>query len=147
MQLVKKDTRWGCLPAAFATVTDSTLEEIYDFCGHDGSEIVWPQLYDPLRRRSFHIQEMTSFCLSKNFSVTTIARRFCCTQDLAPDEILVFDNDITNARFHDYLQHYYGVLIGEGHAVAWDGHDILDPDGDIKHSYQFDYFFIVAKLL
>ena len=42
------------------------MEKIIELYGHDGSEILWPELSEPLKRRGFHWQETIQVCLSQN---------------------------------------------------------------------------------
>jgi hypothetical protein len=72
MEIQVQPNRWSCLPTAFAMVLDIPVSQIFDYLGHNGEAIVWPQLEEPRCRRSFHIQEMIDFCFSKKYSVTGI---------------------------------------------------------------------------
>ena len=71
MQLQKQPNKWSCLPTSFAIVLNCPVQEIFDYLGHDGSEIIWPENKDPFNRRAFHIQEMIDFAyFEKDFYVT-----------------------------------------------------------------------------
>lgn len=47
-----------CSLNAFAFALGLSLENLAFLCGHDGSEIIFPELRDPLGRRGFHTQEL-----------------------------------------------------------------------------------------
>lgn len=47
MKLQRTINRWTCLPASFGTVLGLTLGEVFRKLGHDGSEVVFPDLPDP----------------------------------------------------------------------------------------------------
>ena len=47
MRLLRKPERWMCLPASFAMVLDLPLGDIFREIGHDGSQVVWPDLLEP----------------------------------------------------------------------------------------------------
>src|SRR6218665_2619518 len=45
------------MAAAFAMAYDMTFKSIINRIGHDGSEILWPELGEPRQRKTFHLQE------------------------------------------------------------------------------------------
>lgn len=58
MYLQTQPNKWSCLPTALANALRDDVRIYWDYLGHDGSEIVWPELPEPQCRRGFHIQEM-----------------------------------------------------------------------------------------
>ena len=72
MRLLRKPERWMCLPASFAMVLDLPLADIFDEIGHDGSQIVWPDLPEPMCRRGFHPQELIHLCLNHGYAATRV---------------------------------------------------------------------------
>jgi len=151
MNLVKSPIHCQDIAACFATVTNSTLDEVFKFCGHDGRQIIWPKLDLKLRRRSFHIQEMVDFCLSKNYFITPISRRYL-TLRMNETKIVAWEGKEADVRFYNYLNHYYGVLSGPDHFCVWDGkkiHDVHDGhvyDYPIEKDDAYDMFMITAKV-
>lgn len=107
-------------------------KEIFEFLGHDGSEILWPEFEDPQRRRGFHIQEIVEFALTKHIMFLPIEPlpALCPTDDWPLDKAYVVER---KTPFEDYIVRRPGLLLGthEGrrHAVAWDRHKIHDPMG------------------
>jgi len=147
MQYQKQPNGWSCLPTAFAILLDIPVKEIFEFCGHDGSEKVFSNCSDPHCRRSFHIQEMVEFCLSRQKAVVQISRNFC-SQNLGGQKY-----SITRSRedILKLMKEHHGVLTGfvngHGHAVAWVGH-IIDPDNLPYDVDNFDThtFFIIKSI-
>jgi len=132
--------RWSCLAASFAMCLDISLEEVFEFLGHDGSEILWPELGDPFRRQSFHPQEMFDLCLQHLVIPVTI--EYSPTVVVDGTSYCTMSVESCQERFQDFLQNHTGVLGGTGqtgtpHAVAWDKSKCIDPRGD---SYPIDEF-------
>ena len=70
MQRVEQPNRWSCLPAAFATVLELDFGTITTLIGHDGSDILYPELKEPFNHRGFHIQELIRVAWQLGYSVT-----------------------------------------------------------------------------
>ncbi len=119
-----------------------TTEEFYLLAGHNGGEIVFPELTEPYRRRGFHVSE-----------AVMVALRHCCTAspvELEPRIASNGDLDRTVAvrysrvcndnwaAFTTLIQSFQGVIecrtYRGWHAVAFDTGRIYDPDGR-----EFDY--------
>lgn len=123
---------WSCLPTAFAMVLQTTPKAIFEFLEHDGSDIIWPDLPEPLCRRSFHIQEMVDFCIAQH--VYPIAIEACPCIYPGEDPLEEDIHEIKRVTpIENYLTQRIGVLLGiyedNRHAVAWDGDLIHDPTG------------------
>lgn len=110
----------NCLLRAFAEALDITPEVLIQGLGHDGQEIVWPELPEPLCRRGFHVQEFILWALNEGVHITTIEAtiRQAPTTKAHP---YVQDNqpEINGARkvFRGVLT---GLLVnGSRHAIAW----------------------------
>lgn len=150
---------WSCLPTAFASLLDVDVQEIFDFCGHDGSEKVFPEVYnfakslgdivyfDALCRRSFHIQEMVDYCYNKQVAVIEIQNNLISTNGDRDFEIPHNPN-----RMGQYLKNNDGVLVGtinnRCHAVAWYKGQIYDPNGTIYELIKFtiDVFYLLKHI-
>jgi hypothetical protein len=134
MKLQCQPNIWSCLPSAFAMVLDRKVQAIVDQIGHDGSEIIFPNLKDPQARRSFHIQEVLIACLKLGFRFMAVHRQLVIT----PDRLQKFS--WLEPAYDEFLSTHIGVLTGvsssgKRHSVAWDGHEIYDPSG-IKYNIQ-----------
>jgi hypothetical protein len=123
-------------------------EEVSEFltiCGHDGSEIIWPELPDPECRRAHHIQE----CIV----AARVLGKTCTPVEIIPILANPKSNKLFEVRYEgDHFDPIYGhfqenwrrfnilvarhtgVLEGvtpsrKGHAVAFEDGVIYDPDG------------------
>jgi len=118
-------------------VLDIPVSDLFGIVGHDGSEIAFPALPDPMARRGLHIQECIAACVKLGYAVTPV-ELFPVIQSTTPgkDNILVLFGEDQSAnweRFGQTITTSTGVLEGVGrrclHAVAYDQGMIVDPDG------------------
>jgi hypothetical protein len=132
MRLQKSPNAWSCLPTAFAIAIGCPVKNLIARLGHDGSDIQWPGLVEPLCRRGYHVQELVQLLWKLGYTVTPIesySRMVPChhqQQPLLIDNTLTFDHVVNSSR---------GVLTGKtkfGHAVAYDHGTICDPRGLIN---------------
>jgi hypothetical protein len=118
---------------------DVPLQAILDIVGHDGSEIIWPRLPEPLRRRSFHIQEMIHICRKAGYAVTPFEGEAC----LAQSGEQPYRIDLKSQFEEVLLTCLRGVITGRGkrgnipHAVAWNGSKVYCPSGEVYGIEEF----------
>ena len=137
MKHIRSPNRWSCLPTSFAMVMDVDLQDLIHHIGHDGSHIEWPEIGDdPWQRRSFHIQEILYVAHTVYNQHFTVLQPFPVAQCLKHGGNHTYHID-KQERFKQILHSFMGVLIGEAHAVAWDGYQILDPGGRIRKEDDF----------
>ena len=125
-----KARSWECMSYSFCMALGMTPAEFYATIGHNGSDIIFPGLPDPMCRRGVHVNECVHVALWLGYSVTPFQlvpviaanngrRTFVMDPLLGP-----FDHWINTTR---------GVLEGDSHscrhAVAYDRGMIYDPDG------------------
>ncbi len=134
MRLLRKPERWMCLPASFAMALDVPLEAIFKEIGHDGSNIAWPYLPEPVCRRGFHPQELVHVCLNRGYAATLV--ELCPVLRAlpeGPESAIHYPANGNWTRFTQIINHSRGVLAGNGsrcgHAVAYEYGHIFDPDG------------------
>lgn len=137
------------MAACFATVLRIKLEDVFDYCNHDGSYIAWGDLPEPQCRIGFHTQEMISLALAHGYFVTPVARGWYTAR--ANRELVAMANEEkAESRFHSYLRNYYGVMYFRNDLIAvWDGLKILDPVSGKSYEYtdqEVDVLFIVGKI-
>jgi hypothetical protein len=134
MELYLQPSLWSCLPTSFGMILGLTPKEMFDAIGHDGSEIVWPNLDDPYKRRAFHPQECIIVCLQQlMFPVEIESESYVTLDDFDVEAVkLPYREHI----FGEQLKLISGVLIGRDikdkpHAVAWNREEqmIYDPTG------------------
>lgn len=138
MKLQTKPNPWSCVGTAFAMVLDISTADFFGHVGHDGSQIAFSTLPDPMARRGLHIQECIAACLKLGHAVTPV-ELFPVIRSTTPGEnnivVLFGDNEVANwHRFDQTIKTSTGVLEGVGrrclHAVAYDYGTLFDPDGD-----------------
>lgn len=119
----RQPNSWTCVPTAFAIVTGLSLQEIFDRVGHDGSEIVWPTLPEPLCRRSFCVQEVAQ-ALRPEWACMPMHEAIRLGPNM--EHLLEVKLDFNITR---------GVIMGQGiryrHAVAYIDGKIIDPKGAV----------------
>jgi hypothetical protein len=138
VKLLRSPNGWSCLPASFAIAVEVPLQYLLSLIGHDGSDIAWPALREPLRRRSFHIQELIYAIRRLDFFVIPYEAipQLQGGPGVRPLTIGV--------PFQDVLDYESRCVLtgsnprGERHAVAWDGERCFDPAGEIESVEQFN---------
>lgn len=119
------------MPVAFAMALDMPIADLLVALGHDGSEIVFPSLDEPLCRRAFHIQEFVQVALARKLAVTPV-ELFPVLQrtEVGPFHQIVLHNW---RQFEATIQNSRGVIDGTGarlgHMVAYNHGKIYDPRG------------------
>jgi len=125
MKMQTQPNMWSCLPTAFAIALDIDVKKITDYLMHDGSEIWFPDLHEPMNRRGFHTSEMFDFCW---FSFGIKAMMVPAKVRLwTPDKSTHHDVYNNDDRVKKYMSHGKCVIIEPTHAVAWDGQKVYDP--------------------
>lgn len=108
---------------------------IFKQIGHDGSEIVWPDLKEPLCRRGFHVQELVDVALKFGVALVEIeGDPATIAGERAIIDCQIFPNP--HDRMEDYMNRYHGLLLGDRlngrsqHMVAWNHLEqhAYDPD-------------------
>lgn len=127
---LKKPNGWSCSITSFAMATDSLIFDFIAAIGHDGSEIVFPELPEPICRRGFHEQELVAACIDLGFTCTPFElwpvsdHGYGKTRNATP---------MRSEPFTRLVQRNSGVITGRtvkcGHAVAFERGMIYDPDG------------------
>lgn len=129
--------RWSCLPTSFAMACRVPLEKILEIIGHDGSQIIWSELSEPKRRRTFHVQECVWAAWKLGFCVTA----FEASPQLAASEYNIIDIPIIYDD-KDLLRRrgvITGVANGNRHAVAYEGRIVYDPNGTVYEFIHCDF--------
>lgn len=121
VRLQKSPNQASCLPTSFAMVLGVPVAELLEQLGHNGTEIVSPQLSVPNCYRGFHVQELIFACLERGYAVTPFE----------PLPVLqLFEKSLplsTPWWFERILSIRNGILLNDHHAVAWSHGLIYDP--------------------
>lgn len=126
MKRIKQPNNWSCLLTSFSMVFDLHIEQLITELGHDGSEIFWPDLPEPLCRRSFHIQEF--ILLGYKFGWLVTPFEFRPVLGVFPGFKTHEINIGGEEKIFEIMKGKVGVLTSNKHAVAWNGIEVLDPD-------------------
>ena len=125
---------WSCVLDAAATVVGCEPEDLIEFIGHDGSEIIYPGLKDPANRKGFHIQEILDAVMRLGYGLIPIEAR--PVQIILENHTDYYEVPVGVERFYNHLKDHNGIIIGKNpsglyHAVAWVDNKIIDPIGRI----------------
>ncbi len=133
IELQIKPNRWSCSVTALAMTLKTPVKKLIAELGHDGSQIIFPQLPEPLCRRGFHSQELIHLAWNHGFSLTPFElfpRIQPASGNYDPVAVQFTDNW---QRFQLILHREMGILEGKGrrcrHAVHFNRGIIFDPDG------------------
>jgi len=124
-----------CLVFSLAMLLDESPDALIEELGHDGTEVWWPDWPVPHCYRGHHIQEVIDLCLGRGIFLTPIEFYPCTASAKSPHVSRpIWPLTRASARFQDYIRGKPGLLIGQaasggGHACAWDGHIVWDPNG------------------
>lgn len=128
---VLQPTKWSCTLAAFAMVSKTPIDVLEEWIGHDGSELIFPELGDR-GRRAFTAQEcMMALFKHRRLAFLTIEMDLDCI--LSPDHIFAIHCPIETLQ--EYLTDNDAVLSGQlhgkQHSLAWcsESKILLDPSG------------------
>jgi hypothetical protein len=154
MKLQKQPNLWSCLPTSFAMAMNMEVEKLIQLIGHDGSEILFPDLEDPNGRKNFSPHEIILVALKLKYYVTSIPQEgilvYASNDDLIHHEELY---KLSEEDLFTIMSTNSGVLTGENyhgrrHAVAWDGHMIHDPNGYkyTRDRFLMDIFWAVGEI-
>ncbi len=138
MRMQIKPNRWSCAVTAFAIALDMPVAKLIEDIGHDGGQIIWPDLNDPMRRRGFHSQELVEAVHTRGYHCTPIEISPTIGCPMGEGHYVIYGPDEMWIRFEPYLRSSNCVIecIGNHchHAVHGAFGRISDPDG-----YQYDH--------
>jgi len=132
-----------CLLYSVAMVLDESVAALMVEIGHDGMKKWWPELPVPYCYRGYHIQEIVDLFLARGYGLTPIELYPMSASQRAKDDVhVLWDAAYAQERFERLLAGRKGILIGQtanggGHACAWDGSSVYDPNGRIYGLEQF----------
>lgn len=155
MKLITSPNSWSCAAASLAMVLGIDFNDVIKSVGHDGSEIINPDLRKPGCYKGFHMQELIEIALAHHYAVTPIELQPVQTatgNDEYDVKIEMYKSP--DRRLLHHMNRNTGILMGKlntyWHAVAWDGAMVYDPRGliypygDIKINlavfHRFDFF-------
>jgi len=135
MRLQTKPERWQCLVTSFAMALDMLVADVIHEIGHDGGQVLWPDMPEPMCRRGFHPQELIDVCRAHGYAVTCIELFPGSIPQIGQSEFRWLTREQAWPRFTRVVQNTTGVIEGttlpnrKGHAVAYDHGHVFDPQG------------------
>jgi len=132
-----------CLVYSLAMLLDESVDALIQELGHDGMEVVFPQYPVPHCYQGHHIQEIVDLCFTRGYSLTLVEYmpRYASARNPA-DWRCLYETDVASKRFAKMIKGRKGILVGQnhqgnGHACAWDGNIVWDPNGYQYHLSSF----------
>ena len=117
-----------CLLYSAAMVLDVEPEILIEEIGHDGMRVVWGDLPQPRCYRSHHIQEIQDCAIRRGkFFAPVEANPLIGHPNTQP--ISIYPPGKCEERMLTILHNRRAILIAPGHAAAWDGESVYDPNG------------------
>lgn len=113
------------------------VKDVIAWIGHDGSDIIFPDLREPMCRRGFHQQELVELALRHLIYPTPFQLLPATRSECGQLRYILYPSELNKAErfrlFDETIKKSYGVLEGRGtschHSVAYDHGVIFDPDG------------------
>lgn len=137
MKLLKMEGH-RCAIYSMAMLLDLPPAEIEKALSHDGLRKLWPQFQPPYCYQGHHIQELIDLCLSRQIAMVPIEPFLRTGCAMRPGEWKpVWSKERCAHRLEERLQGRRALLVGSGHACAWDGNIVYDPNGRV---YPLDSF-------
>jgi hypothetical protein len=144
MVLQLKPNQWSCAITSLAMTLRRPVADLVEQIGHNGGEIIFPDLPEPLCRRGFHDQELIHLAWQHGYTSTAIE----LNPQIIPEEggeghrVYFGDDPRDNwARFTGTIRATMGILMGQSgrcqHAVHYRFGHIYDPDG-CEYPYSVD---------
>lgn len=131
-----------CVLTAFSSILGIDEKAIIDELGHNGSEIVFPDLPEPLCRRGFDPRELVYYCFKRGINVTELDAKLM--RQGANGNIFTIDK---SEELTSLLPKNKGVLtgsfMGRFHAVAWNGEKIMNSMCTIENMIIHSFFVIL----
>jgi hypothetical protein len=155
MKHLVKRHRAQCMLYAFAMAmdfqNDSDVQCLIANIGHDGTEILWPELPEPNCYRGFHPCEIYFAAIKLDYAIYEFPRKVLIghSDSTIKEPKLYFSIDTV------ILGSNRGVFITNNHAYAYDGFNLFDPDrlpnkcGDYRSHSDIDWhtFYKVTKIV
>lgn len=136
MKLLKmRSGEHQCLVYSLAMLLDEDPDVLIEELGHDGTGKWFPKWEIPYCYRGHHMQEVVDVCIRRGVCLTPIEvfPRVASQRDPS-DWRALWSVEYAVIRFKKMVEGRPGILIGNaknggGHACAWDGNIVFDPNG------------------
>ena len=143
MDMKKQGSNNQCDLYSLAMILDEEPATLVAEIGHDGTANQWPEMPHPRNLRGFHIQELQDCCLNRGLCLYPVESLPVSAPSHTEGTLChPYTCNKAATRFMLAIENRRAILIGRppsgpGHAVAWDGHMIYDPNGMIYNLSAF----------
>lgn len=141
-RIIQKDT-WSCFACVAAMITGKQVEDVFHFCGHDGSSFDSDSTH-PEKRAGFETVEILRYLLEYRYSIGT----WSIFND--PCDISGFDEIHFRLKIEDcpaILEVPSTRLGGDcSHVIYWDGKKIFDPSPLAKENPTFEDYKVLKYM-
>lgn len=150
LELQRQPNPWSCTPTAFAIAANIPVATLIEWIGHDGSDMMYPELGDTLGRRAFSAQEcIIPLLLNLGKAFVSIEVEQECFLDEDKSYVISCD-DATLAELLDYSNAVLsGRIHGKVHSVAWcrESRQLYDPAGFLYplHKMKISYLYLAPR--
>lgn len=121
------------MATSFAMVLDVSVDDVFNYTGHDGSAIAFPSLVDPHCRRGHTTYEMVQYALTKGVAVVPFQPMYSHVSLVSGEELTVRANPkVIDELFAQTDMVLLGTMQnGSGHAATWshEHQTLFDPNG------------------
>lgn len=123
--LIQQRNKWSCLACCAAMITHTTVHDVIEFVGYDGSEVIEDEAHLPTEgRKAFEWYDIARYLMAHQIGLGC-GLGWEQPQKLAPGKI----------EYTVDLSRQAALLLVESadspdltHAVLWDGERIYDPN-------------------
>jgi len=137
---------WSCLLDSFAISFEISKIQLIKLLGHDGSEIIWYDQPEPLRRRGFHPQEFIRIGYSLGYAVVCFQTE-SLMHPVEYEEPIILKYDL-EPIYNDCNGVFTGLckLTNQRHAFAWKDRKAIDHIHRTFTNFEIDEFYAVFKI-
>jgi hypothetical protein len=112
---------------------DRPVKGLFELLGHDGTEIIFPELTIPYCYRGFTIDDLFHLSNMLEYKIYYYSK-FICTDGLQGTE---------NPNYKPV--HDIAVVLGTDHSVAYNGRRFYNPNGMIQDKFEYQSYALIRR--
>ena len=124
-----------CVLKSFAYCLDLDTEDMLRYLGHNGREIINPELPEPYCYRGFNVHELIRLSYDHGYTVTEIRKQDYSYNCMMKEPKYIKGTDYVA----DYLGHNKYCLASRNHMIGVVKGKVLDVRGGLTDPKDFDY--------
>jgi len=128
-----------CLVRSAAFAAGISVDILIEYIGHDGLEIIYPDLAWPYCCRGYCLPEIFEALFNLGFACVDIPKTLITVRSMASGFHVLDDVD----HLEPYLMEPRYILYGGSHAIGINNNKIFDLMGKVQTIQDFDYDGIV----